>query len=311
VNLATVDIGTNSVLLLVAERAPSGGLRALEERCIITRLGGGVDRRGRLDPVAIERTLEALRGCRAIMDELGVTARAAVGTSALRDAGDAAAFLAPAEALLGCPVEVVSGRREAALVLRGVRGGLGAGLPAEAVIFDVGGGSTELIRCRAGEVEELISLEIGAVRLTERHLRADPPGPEEVAALERAVGAALAGLPPAPLPTGGVVGIAGTVTTLAAVHQALERYDTERVNGSTLGAAEVQALARRFAALPLAARRRMTGLEPARADVILAGTLIVVALLIHLAADAMTVCDRGVRWGLLRELLDREGGGRP
>jgi exopolyphosphatase / guanosine-5'-triphosphate,3'-diphosphate pyrophosphatase len=298
--LATVDIGTNSVLLLVGEIRPDGQLVALEERCTITRLGQGVDGAGALDGEAITRTLEALCAFADEMDALGVDRRAAVGTSALRDATNAEVFLEPAGRALGCQVEVIGGEREAALVLVGVRGGLGA-LPSRVTLFDVGGGSTELIRCAGAEVEELVSLDLGAVRLTERHLRADPPAPDELAAVEQATAGALQALPPR---WGGdaVVGIAGTVTTLATVKQRLDDYDTERVNGSTLSATEVQDMAQRFAAQPLAERRSIVGLDPARADVILAGTLIVSALLARLGAEALTVCDRGVRWGLLREL---------
>lgn len=298
--LATVDIGTNSVLLLVGEVRPDGQFVALEERCTITRLGQGVDGAGALDGAAIARTLTALGAYGEQMTALGVERRAAVGTSALRDATNAEVFLEPAGRTLGCPVEVIGGEREAALVLGGVRGGLTA-LPPRVTLFDVGGGSTELIRCAGAEVEELVSLDLGAVRLTERHLRSDPPAPDEVAAVEHAAAGALGALPGR---WGGdaVVGIAGTVTTLATVKQTLEDYDTERVNGSTLGAGEVRAMAQRFAALPLERRRQIVGLEPARADVILAGSLIVAALLARLGAEELTVCDRGVRWGLLREL---------
>jgi len=302
VRLAVVDIGTNSVLLLVGEFRPDGGFTAMIERCTITRLGQGVDAGGALTDAAIERTVTALRAFAAQVEELGVEHRAAVGTSALRDAANAAAFLKPAAQALGCPVEVIGGEREAALMLNGVRGGLDA-LPARVTLFDVGGGSTELIRCAGPEVEELLSLDIGAVRLTERYLRTDPPLPDEVAAIERAAADALVALPSAGRDT--VIGIGGTVTTLVAVKQGLADYDTERVNGSTLTAAEVHKMAQRFAAQPLDERRRIVGLDPARADVVLAGVLIVAALLARLDAGEMTVCDRGVRWGLLRELGER------
>lgn len=298
--LASIDIGTNSVLLLAGEIRPDGRLVALAEHCTITRLGQGVDGAGALDGAAIARTLTALDAYGEQMTALGVKRRAAVGTSALRDATNAEVFLEPAGRALGCPVEVIGGEREAALVLEGVRGGL-ADLPARVTLFDVGGGSTELVRCRGSEVQELVSLDLGAVRLTERHLRGDPPAPDELAAVEHAAAEALQELP-GRWRGDSVVGIAGTVTTLATVKQTLEDYDTKRVNGSTLGAGEVRAMAQRFAALPLERRRQIVGLEPERADVILAGSLIVAALLARLGADELTVCDRGVRWGLLREL---------
>jgi exopolyphosphatase/guanosine-5'-triphosphate,3'-diphosphate pyrophosphatase len=300
--LATVDIGTNSVLLLVVTRLEDGALRAEVERCVITRLGQAVDQTGQLAPAAVERTLAALRSLAREMEEHEVSARAAIGTAVLRDAEDAADFLERAEAALGCPVEVVSGRREAELVLRGVRAGLAGRLPASVTLFDVGGGSTELVHCEGDEVLELTSLDLGAVRLTERHLRGDPPAAAEVAALRRATAAALESISPARWRADQVVGIAGTVTTLATVQQGLDDYDTDRVNGSHLTREQIHTMTRRFAALDLAARRAIVGLEPGRADVILAGGLIVTALLDRLGAAGLTVCDRGVRWGLIREL---------
>ncbi len=293
-----MDVGTTSVLLLVA-RQQGGQLQAVEEACVITRLGQGVDRCGRLAPEARARTLAALRQMGQRLDALGVRRRWAVGTSVLRDARDAASFAGQAEGVLGCPLVVVDGAEEAALVLAGVQGALGP-QPAGSLICDVGGGSTELIRCAGqGQVPDLLSLDLGSVRLTERHLSADPPDAAQVGQLRREVRRALAELPAPFARPQRLVGVAGTVTTLAAIHLGLPRYDTAQVNGLELTLPDVERMVERLCALPLHRRAALAGLEPARADIIVAGALLVQALLQSLALPGLQVCDRGLRWGLL------------
>lgn len=300
--IGTVDIGTNSVLLLVARAEDDGRLRILHEACTITRLGAGVAASGTLEPVAIARTLDVLRSYAGEMERRGVVCRAAVGTAALRRARNAGDFTGPAAALLGCPLEIVSGQREGELVLAGVEGSFGP-LVARTAICDVGGGSTELILVdRGASSHELASLEIGAVRLTERCIRSDPPTAAELAEVRQAAAAALAQLGASFACDARVVGVAGTVTTLATVALQMSTYDTERVNGYELARGELSAQIARFAAVDLARRREIIGLEPARADVILAGALIVDEILRCFGAEKLTVCDRGVRWGRAQEL---------
>jgi exopolyphosphatase/guanosine-5'-triphosphate,3'-diphosphate pyrophosphatase len=308
IKLAAIDIGTNSVLLLIA----SGGaaLRPLQERCTITRLGRGVDASGRLDPAAIGRTLAALETYRALIDREQVSAVAAVGTSALRDAENAAAFLEPARALLGVPVQIIGGEREAELTIAGVRTSESyRDLPASALIFDVGGGSTELIEVGPREADRPLlrsSLDIGSVRLTERLVRSDPPDASVLAALERCIDDALDGLPQrSHLRTPrALVGVAGTATTVLTVQRGIEPYDSEQVNGATLGAQALGQVIARLCGLPLAARRELAGLEPERADVIIAGALIVERIVRRFGGPdpQLGISDRGVRWGLLAEL---------
>jgi exopolyphosphatase/guanosine-5'-triphosphate,3'-diphosphate pyrophosphatase len=299
--IATIDIGTNSVLLLIVEQR-QGELRALEQRCEITRLGAEVDRRGRLGAQAIARTLAALSDYRALVDRRGTTRVAAVATAVLREVDNGAAFVEPARRILGCPVEIVSGRQEAELVAAGVLEGLALG-GQRLLIFDVGGGSTELIAVEGGAVIDLVSLDLGAVRLTERHLRRDPPGSEELAALHDAAAAGLAGLPPAfDGRFAELIGVAGTVTTLATVELALAEYDSERVNGLRLEQRALERQLGRYAAFDLASRRQIVGLDPKRADVILAGSVVVGAILERFDGRWLRVCDRGVRWGLARRL---------
>jgi exopolyphosphatase/guanosine-5'-triphosphate,3'-diphosphate pyrophosphatase len=301
--VATLDIGTNSVLLLVAE-ATAEGPRAVLERATITRLGEGVDRTRMLAPAARARTLECLARYADDMRRLGVVACRAVGTSALRDAAGGGDFTREAEALLGVAPEVIAGEREAALTFRGALSGLSA--RGAVSVFDVGGGSTEIVHgTRDGDarVESAVSLDIGSVRLFERHVRSDPPNAAELARVRADIDAALA---TAPRAAGErvLVGVAGTLTTLAAVALELDSYDPARVHGSTLSRQRVDELARMLAALPLAERKALRGLEPKRADVIVAGALIVERVMHFAGARELVVSDRGVRWGLVEELLE-------
>jgi exopolyphosphatase/guanosine-5'-triphosphate,3'-diphosphate pyrophosphatase len=222
-----------------------------------------------------------------------------VGTSALRDARGGADFVREAAALLGEAPRVISGDEEARLTFRGALAGLSLP-PGPAAVVDIGGGSTEIIfgaSDAAGvSLERAVSLDIGSVRLTERYLPSDPPTADEILALQAEVDRQLAALLPHPEAT--LVAVAGTATTLAAVAREIVPYEGARVHGLSLEAAEIDALARRLAALPVAARRALPGLEPKRADVIAAGALLLARVLRWGAWSRLTVSDRGVRWGL-------------
>jgi exopolyphosphatase/guanosine-5'-triphosphate,3'-diphosphate pyrophosphatase len=301
VRVAAVDIGTNSVLLLVAE-GDGADLRRVHDACTITRLGQGVDRTGVLADAAVERTLACLAGYAGVARDLGVERIAAVGTSAMRDARGGERFLEAAERLLGVRPEVVSGEREAALTFDGALVGLGIEGPV--AVFDVGGGSTEVIVGRTdaagGHIDRAVSLDIGSVRLTERHVHGDPPAEAELAAVRADVDTALASAPGvAGTP---LVGVAGTVTTLAAISLELERYVGAAVHGTRLAREELGRLRALLAGMPLAERRAVRGLEPNRADVIVAGAAIVEAVCAWAGARALTVSDGGVRWGVARAL---------
>jgi exopolyphosphatase/guanosine-5'-triphosphate,3'-diphosphate pyrophosphatase len=311
VRVAAIDIGTNSVLLLVAEQR-GAELVPVEERATVTRLGQGVDRTRALAPEAIERTLACLRDYAAVLRGARAERLDVVGTSAMRDAQGGAAFVERARDLLGVAPRVVSGEEEAALSFEGALAGLELGDGA-VTVFDVGGGSTEIIRGHAsGSVRDAISLQVGSVRLTERHLASDPPSAAELARVREDVRAALATAPGAP--TGTLVGVAGTVTTIAAVANGVAPYDGSRVHGARVDAATLGRTLERLAGAPLALRRQISGLDPARADVVVAGTVLVQELLAWAfpgaggapSADASFVAsDRGVRWGLARRLAGR------
>jgi exopolyphosphatase/guanosine-5'-triphosphate,3'-diphosphate pyrophosphatase len=293
VRSATIDVGTSSILLLVLD-----GDTVLEDRARVERLGEGVDRAGRLAPAAVARALDALREYAAAIARHGVDRVAAVGTQALREVENAEDFLGPAREILGVPIEIIDGRREAELAAAAVR----ASFPElrEVLIADVGGGSTELIHVGAAS-PSIASLRVGSVRMAERHLRTDPPTAAEAAAMIADIDAVLAG---AEVPSGvAVVGVAGTVTTLAAVALRLDPYDGARVHGLTLERAEVERQLALYLRLPLAERLRIPGLHPKRADVIAGGAAVVARLLARAGAPSLRVSDRGVRWGLAAELL--------
>jgi exopolyphosphatase / guanosine-5'-triphosphate,3'-diphosphate pyrophosphatase len=304
-----IDIGTNSVLLTIAERA-GGELATLLERATITRLGAGVDRERRLSPDAVERTFSCLVDYHRELRALGVDRIEIVGTSALRDAGGGPELGARVAELFGRPPRVVSGREEAELTFEGAT--IGLDLEGELFVFDIGGGSTEIIcGMRSGvraTVQAAESLDVGSVRLFERHVRSDPPASAELGAIDREVEQVLRGAP-RPAPCALLVGVAGTVTTLAALDQSLREYDAQRVHGSRLSRQSVERLAAELAAETLAARRQRPGLEPGRADVIVVGARLVLGVLDWAGARELLVSDRGVRWGLIQRALSPEAGG--
>jgi len=304
--VAAIDIGTNSVLLLIAERGPTPGgeLAPVLERATITRLGRGVDATRTLDPEAVLRTLACLADYASEIARMGVSRVGVVGTSAMRDARGGDDFIARAEALLGVAPRVISGEEEAQLTFVGALSGLG--LHGPVVVFDTGGGSTEVIRGTAGAhdvIERSASLDVGSVRLTERHVLSDPPAASELDAARRDARAALGSLgsgwagPSAPL-----VGVAGTVTTLAAYALEVAPYDAARVHGARLDAATLAHATARLAGIPLVERRAIPTLDPRRADIIVAGGLIVEEIMAWARADELLVSDRGVRWGLAKRL---------
>ena len=301
--VAAIDIGTNTVLLLVAEKR-DGKLVAVEEHATITRLGQGVDKTRVLAPEAVERTNACLDRYAEIVTRLGVQRTDVVGTSAMRDAGGGEAVRAHVEARFGVEARTISGEEEARLTFGGALSGLS--LPeGRVVVFDIGGGSTEVVdgdrTTRA--ITFAHSYDVGSVRLTERHVRSDPPSDDERAAVARTAEQAFASVPPS-VRGAPVVGIAGTVTTLAAVSLGMSTYDPSRVHGHVLPLAELERVVAMLARVPLDERRSIAGLEPKRADVIVAGGLIAVAFLRHVGAPSVVVSDRGVRWGLAEELAN-------
>jgi exopolyphosphatase/guanosine-5'-triphosphate,3'-diphosphate pyrophosphatase len=302
--VAALDCGTNSTRLLVARGGPDGALEEIDRRMVITRLGAGVDARRALEPAAVERTLEVLRGYRRAMDEHGVERVRASGTSAVRDATNGDGFLDAAAEVLGAPVELLSGDEEGRLAFAGATADLD---PADGpfLVVDIGGGSTEFI-VGTTEPEGLVSVDVGCVRLTERFLHSDPPKAEELSA---AVSVTLAHLEdvarelPAAREARRLVGLAGTVTTVAAVELGLPAYDRERTHHFRLTRAAAEEVFRTLATEARADRIHNPGLEEARADVIVGGCCVLVAVLRFFEADELLVSEADLLDGLARSLL--------
>jgi exopolyphosphatase/guanosine-5'-triphosphate,3'-diphosphate pyrophosphatase len=300
--VATIDVGTNTVLLLIAE-GDAASPRAVVEHAAITRLGAGVDRTGRLSLEAVERTVSCLERYATTIREQHVVSVGVVCTSAVRDAANGSEFIDLAERVLGVRPRIIDGEEEARLTFAGGLAGLS--VAGDVTVFDIGGGSTEIIRgAREGAVERVasaVSLDVGSVRLTERHVRSDPPEQHELDSIRSDVERALLSVAAAPTRT--LVGVAGTITSLAAIHAGLTTYDSALVHGARLERSTIVNLERSLAMMPLSARRALPGLEPARADVIVAGTIIANSVLAWSGSEELVVSDRGVRWGLARALL--------
>lgn len=302
--VAAIDIGTNSVLMLIA-KTTSAGLFPLLERATITRLGEGVDRTRELAEAARTRTLACLADYANEIARHSPERIVAVGTSAMRDARGGPAFAKEAERLLGVLPLVVDGAREAELTFRGTLSGLG--LEGRVAVFDVGGGSTEIVVGDASSsgarpsIRSARSIDIGSVRLFERHVRSDPPEPSEIAAIRADVERALGAVSEVPADAT-LVGVAGTVTTLAAIAHEIDPYDGARIHGTRLELEAIREVAARLSSIPIAERKELPGLEPRRADVIVAGALLVERFVTWSQKPGIVVSDRGVRWGLAEEL---------
>jgi exopolyphosphatase/guanosine-5'-triphosphate,3'-diphosphate pyrophosphatase len=281
VRVAGIDCGTNSVRLLIADRAPSGSLVDVAREMRIVRLGAGVDQAGRLAPEAIERTRVALVEYATLITSLGARAVRMVATSATRDAANRDDFTTMVHETLGVEPEVISGTEEAALSFAGASNGVGV-VAAPLLVGDIGGGSTELVLGRPGETElAAYSMDIGCVRMTERHLRSDPPTAAQVEAARADVRDAIAAARiTVPIETAAsFVGVAGTVTTMAALTLRLDSYQPEAIHGSTMTAEQVHELADRLLRMPHDERAMLPVMHPGRVDVIGAGALILSELM--------------------------------
>jgi exopolyphosphatase / guanosine-5'-triphosphate,3'-diphosphate pyrophosphatase len=300
---AAIDIGTNSVLLLIAELRGER-IAPLVERATITRLGQNVDRTRRLAPEACSRTLQCLEQYAHILDQMHVERVDAVGTSAMRDAEGGEEFVSDAERLLGTRVRVIDGEEEARLSFAGALSGLP--VSGDVVVCDIGGGSTEIISGTTDgsnhQLKSAISLDVGSVRLFERHVSSDPPSVEQLASARADVQDALARAG-AWQPGATLVGVAGTITTLCAIDHGMTTYDPTVIHGARLQRAALQRLFLRLRVLPLAERKALPGLEPGRADVIVTGAAILTELYAWSGVDELLVSDRGVRWGLVLQIL--------
>ena len=300
---AVVDVGTNSVKFVIGERAGDGEWRAVVDRAEVTRLGEGLDRTGDLNEDPIARTVDAIADMAEEAAREEVVATVAVGTAGLRMAGNSDEFVEAVRERTRIEVEIISGEEEARLAYVAVTSELQPG-SGSLVLFDTGGGSSQFTFGHGDEVEERFSVDVGAVRLTERF---GLDGAVSEATLREALDAIAADLErldgretPDVL-----VGIGGAVTNLAAVEHELETYDPNVVRGTVLDRAEVDRQLELYRTRPADLRRELPGLQPKRAEVILAGACVVRTVLEKLGRDSLTVSDRGLRHGLLRERFGR------
>jgi exopolyphosphatase / guanosine-5'-triphosphate,3'-diphosphate pyrophosphatase len=303
--LATVDLGSNTVRLLVVEVPPSGSWRVLAEDQRVTRLGEGLAGSGLLASAPMARTASVVAEYVRRATELGALDLRIVATSALRDADNGRQFAAALERATGARVEIVSGEDEARLTVRGVLAGL-AGGEDRLLAFDIGGGSTEFILAEHGQVASAVSLTLGVVALAERYPFPARMDADRYARMEAEIRTRLLReLPPAIAGAGvtELVGTAGTVTTLAALDLDLARYDAARVQGHRMSRRVIEQLRDRLGALDLAGRAALPCLEPGRADLILPGVAIVLAALEVIAAGALVVSDWGLREGIMAEAV--------
>jgi exopolyphosphatase/guanosine-5'-triphosphate,3'-diphosphate pyrophosphatase len=305
VRASVLDIGSNSVQMLAA--AIDGGTwRELAAAERITRLAEGLSANRTLAPTACARTLAAIEALAGQARAVGARHVWAVGTRAFRLAVDGPAFASRVERVIGEPVEILSAAREAELGFAGAVLGLGC-TRGPVLSVDIGGGSTEIVSGYDAEPHDHVSLPLGAVVLTDRYLRHDPPSPEEVSALRSAVGEAVGGVLPlhrhrdAGEARGPVICSGGTVTTLAAMRARLDRYRADVVHGSHLERETLRAVSADLAARSIAERCTLPGLHPARAPTILAGALILDELFHAAGADVVLVSDHGLRHAVLRE----------
>ena len=299
---AAIDIGTNTLLLLIAESASGhpDDLVPIVEFARIVRLGEGVDRTRAFKAEAVQRTLSALEEAATLMHAHSVANVAVVGTSAMRDASGGEPILAFVRQQMGAEVRIISGDEEAQLTFDGALAGLD--VQGKVTVFDIGGGSTEIVHGEVSDGGTTIvharSYDIGSVRLTERCVKHDPPSADEVRSIENEIATVLKDAPHHPAQT--VIGIAGTLTTLAAVSLEMSPYDAERIHGYIMSTDMMRHVTHKLSRMPIAMRSEVRGLEPKRADVIVAGGLIAQGVMQHLRAPELRVSDRGVRWGLAR-----------
>jgi exopolyphosphatase/guanosine-5'-triphosphate,3'-diphosphate pyrophosphatase len=295
--VAVVDLGSNSTRLLVAE-VQDGRVVELEKRTLVTRLAAGVEASGRLSEDAIDRVSEALAVYREVLDRLGAEKVVAVATSAMRDAENGPAFRDEIQERFGIDARTISGDEEARLTFLGATWGRKPG--AEALVIDIGGGSTEYVTGQAGGDPGFhVSTRMGSVRHTERHLHSDPPASDEMAALAEDIRSVIRDDVPEEVRerVDDGIAVAGTATNLAAVAQGLDPYDPEKVHGYSLGQATIERIVAELAALSVADRRRVTGLHPDRAPTIVAGADILLESVRAFDLDEIEVSEADILHG--------------
>ena len=312
--LAAIDIGTNTIRLVVAEVEPDGTYRILDEEREPARLGQGLADTGRLSATAVERGLAAIGKMKAIADGFGVSELRALATSAVREAADGRAFCREAQRRHRVKIEVISGDEEAQLAFRSAARHFTLENRSTA-LADIGGGSLEVILTAGSVIDQLYSLPLGAVRVTEQFLRSDPLRPKHWRKLKKAIDRELKGaIGRPPFSTETMIGSGGTFTSLAHMAKWQREGRHGSVQGYTLTRAELVHLLGRLRETPLEGRRQIPGLSPDRADIIVAGAAVIARLAKRLGARQILVNERGIRDGILLQMISALPGppeGRP
>jgi exopolyphosphatase / guanosine-5'-triphosphate,3'-diphosphate pyrophosphatase len=300
---AVIDVGTNSVKFNISERCQDGTWKTLVDRAEITRLGEGLEKTGEISSDAMTRTVSAIAGMASEARDAGVAAIAAVGTMGMRTARNSQQFIDSVKEPCGVQIETIPGEEEGRLAYLAVKSGLGLA-EGSLAIFDTGGGSTQFTFGRGSTVEERFSLNVGAVRLTEKYGLAGVISAEQLQTAKEAIASELTRIDGRPAPET-LVGMGGAITNIAAVKHGLAKYDPNVIQGSVIERAEVERQIELYRSRSVDERRAIVGLQPKRADVILAGACIVEIVMDKLRKDKLSVSDRGLRHGLL---IDRFSG---
>jgi exopolyphosphatase/guanosine-5'-triphosphate,3'-diphosphate pyrophosphatase len=305
---AVVDIGTNSTRLLIADVA-DGSLSELERRSVVTRLGEGVDATGALGDEPQRRVFAVLESYAEAIEAHDCDARTAVMTSAVRDASNGAQFAATVRDRYGLEGRTLSGDEEARFTFLGASASPAADREHPMVVIDIGGGSTELVVGRAGDVSFHTSTQVGVVRHTERHLHTDPPRADELDALAGDAGPRFEEAVPEQERSSvrSAIAVAGTATQCAAIDLALDPYDADRVEGHLLTMETLRGLLERLASVTLEERKSVRGLDPARAPTIVAGVVVLSEALRAFGLEETRVSERDILWGVALDTAERGG----
>ncbi len=301
--VAVIDIGSNSIKFFVGEQGTDSTIQTIVDKNDIARLGEGLSETGRISDEALERNAQSVAAFAAEAKELGADIIVCVGTMALRSAANSADFVARVKGLCGIEVQIIPGEEEARLSYLAILSGMPVP-DGDLVIFDTGGGSTEFIFGHGTELVNRFSVNLGAIRITEKFFADDPvkPGSTEAAMQEIDREFAQAGVNGRPVK---VVGMGGAVTSMGAVKHKMVKYDPDVMRGSALTKADIAEQIAAYREKTIAQRREMPGLQPKRADVILAGACILWDIVDRLGVDQLIISDRGLRHGLAFELFHK------
>ena len=300
--IASLDLGTNSLILVVAEWDGTT-FTPLFEDVQVVRLGQDLAKRGSLHPMAKRRCLKELRNFSEKIGRFEVKNVLAVGTAALRNAGDGAKFVQEIEDQLGFRFKIISGDEEASLTFKAIQREF-SDLAQQFIMIDIGGGSSELVIGDKNRILSKTSLKVGTVSFTERFIQHDPPTTEELNAASSSIAELMDHFSVSPS-SSMAVGVAGTVTTLKAVDVEMDEYDPSAVHRSQLKKDNVVRLGNLFRSMPTKERRKLKGLPPKRADIIPMGATILETFMTELNLESIYVSDRGLRWGLLYDWIEK------